>query len=258
MLRDLIIFFGSIAVSLGGLVLVRRRVLLETLQAHHEVAGITYAVLAGLYGVILAFVLVSSWERFEDVRHTVEAEANTLGNIRRHALAFPEPTRTTLAKAVTAYAHGVIAHDWPAMAEGRANHATNDAYLELWNAVTDIDPGGSNKLSVLFQNTLDRIDDMSAARRERLLYANSALPGLIWAYLVSSGALTVAFTYFFGMSNLRVQMVITAALTATICSALVLILELQAPFHGALRLPPKPFEFLLQRITDEAGQGLPG
>jgi len=245
------IVLGAILVSLAGLVLVRRRVDLETLRAHHEVAGITYAVLAGLYGVILAFVLVSSWERFEDVRHTIEAEADTLANIRRHAFAFPEPTRSTVENAVVSYLHGVIEQEWPAMAAGHQSETTHAAYIALWHTVLDITPG-SDKLNVVFQNTLDRMDDLSSARRDRLLYAYTMLPGLVWAFLIGAGALTIAFTYFFGMPNLGSQMIITAALTATIVSALVLILETQTPFRGALTLPPQPFEFLLKMIAEEA------
>jgi phosphate/sulfate permease len=251
--RDVVIVLGAIAGSLIGLVLVRRRVSLATLQEHHEVAGITYAVLAGLYGVILAFVLVSCWERFDDVRHTIEAEANTLGNIRRHTLAFPEPARSTVEDAVVAYARSVVEQEWPAMEQGQSSPATHAAYVKLWQAVLGIEPG-TDKLNVVFQNTLDRMDDMSSARRDRLLYAYTTLPGIVWAFLIGAGALTIAFTYFFGMPSLGSQMIITAALAATICSALILILETQTPFQGALTLPPQPFQFLLQIIHDESAK----
>ena len=72
------------------------------------------------------------------------------------------------------------------------------------------------------------------------------------AFLVAAGTMTVAFTYCFGMPNLGSQMIITAALTATIASALILILETQTPFQGGLTVPPRPFEFLLQMIHDES------
>lgn len=253
MVLDVVIVLGAIAGSVIGLVLVRRRVSLAALQEHHEVAGITYAVLAGLYGVILAFVLVSCWERFDEVRNTIEAEANTLGNIRRHTQAFPEPTRSMVENAVTAYAHSVVEQEWPAMEQGQTSPATHAAYVRLWQAVLAIEPA-TDKLNVVFQNTLDRMDDMSSARRDRLLYVYTTLPGIVWAFLIAVGALTIAFTYFFGMPSLSSQMMITAALAATISSALILILETQSPFQGALTLPPQPFQVLLKMIQDESAK----
>ncbi|MGD9763859.1 MAG: hypothetical protein AB7V27_09120, partial [Candidatus Binatia bacterium] len=73
-----------------GVVLVRRRVPLEQLMEHHEVAGVCFAVVGGLYGIILAFVLVSSWERYESARAQTEFEASAAADLYRHAAGFSE------------------------------------------------------------------------------------------------------------------------------------------------------------------------
>src|SRR5262249_39111797 len=101
MVRDLVVLLLAIAAALAGLDLVRRRVPLDALRKQHGVAGVAYAVLAGLYGVILAFVLVSSWQGFENVRHMIELEADAAGNLRRHSYGFAEPGGTTLRVALS-------------------------------------------------------------------------------------------------------------------------------------------------------------
>jgi hypothetical protein len=49
----------AVAASVGGLLLVRRRIALATLEQHNEVAGFIIAVIGGLYAVLLAFVVIS-------------------------------------------------------------------------------------------------------------------------------------------------------------------------------------------------------
>src|SRR5262249_14977384 len=51
---------AAVLASVVGLLLVRRVVPLHVLQEQHEVAGVTFAVIGGFYGIVLAFVLVAS------------------------------------------------------------------------------------------------------------------------------------------------------------------------------------------------------
>lgn len=59
--QEFLLAIVFVLVAVLGLLAVRRRVPLAQLMEHHEVAGVCFAVVGGLYGIILAFVLVSSW-----------------------------------------------------------------------------------------------------------------------------------------------------------------------------------------------------
>ena len=48
---------------------------------HNDVAGFIYAVLGVIYAVLLALVVIATWEEFGRARVTVEAEANALAEI---------------------------------------------------------------------------------------------------------------------------------------------------------------------------------
>src|SRR5258705_5147623 len=111
---ELLVAAGFVAAAVVGLILVRRWVPLEQLVEHHEVAGVCFAVVGGLYGIILAFVLVSSWERYETARSQTEVEASPAADLYRHAEAFSEPTRSHLKSAVLDYTRSLIDDHWPA------------------------------------------------------------------------------------------------------------------------------------------------
>ncbi len=256
MLTELVVLVLAVTLAVLGLVVVERRVSLDALRKQHEVAGIAYAVLATLYGVILAFVLVDSWEQFENVRHTLEMEVDAAGNLSRHAQGFSPADAARLRTALADYLRIVIQDEWPAMERAEASSEGWDEYARLWTAVLGIELHGDKQTS-LWQTTVEQMDALSTARRERVLFANRNVPAIVWGYLVVFGIVTVAFTYLFGMESVRTHRVIAGALAATICSTLILIHETQTPFRGALTLGPQSYVALLDRLRAEQAQPPP-
>ena len=250
MLIDVVVLLSAVTIAVLGLVPVQRRVPLDALRKQHEVAGVAYAVLATLYGVILAFVLVASWEQFENVRHTIEMEVDAAGNLGRHSEGFSSADAARLHTALADYLRSVIRDEWPAMERGEASAEGWEEYARLWTAVLGVELH-SDKQTSLWQTTVEQMDALSTARRERVLFANRNVPVIVWSFLVVFGIVTVAFTYLFGMENLRTHRLIAGALAATICSTLILIRETQTPFRGALTLGPQPFQALLDRVSAE-------
>src|SRR4051794_3470053 len=82
-LLGLAIVAVAVALSLGGLAVVRRSVKLSTLESHHEVAGFILAVVGVIYAVLLAFVAVSTWEQFEGARGSTDREAALVEGLYR-------------------------------------------------------------------------------------------------------------------------------------------------------------------------------
>ena len=242
---EIAVVVGVVVVALLALAAVRALVPIELLKEHHDVAAACFAVIGGLYGIVLAFVLVSSWERFEEAREYAEVEADALADLYRHGGALPAPTDQALRGLVLAYDRAVIEDEWVTMSDGRPSARAAALFDEIWAALLAT-PQGDGKQLVVFQNTLGKMDDFSDARRDRLLYARVGLPPVVWAFLIASGVVTIAFSYFFGVRQLASQMLMTAALAATIGAALVLIAEMQTPFSGAVRVAPFGFEQLLE------------
>ena len=114
---DILAALLFVGLSVAGLLIVRGRVPLALLEEHHEVAGICFAVVGGLYGIILAFVMVSSWERYETARQDTETEASAAADLYRHSAGFGEPARTRIGNAVLAYVESVVNEEFPAIVE---------------------------------------------------------------------------------------------------------------------------------------------
>src|SRR6201997_3460000 len=113
----IVLVFSSL--SILGLYLVRRMVPLERLKQNHEVAGFTFGVIGAFYGLLLAFVIVAAWERFDPADAEVQGEGVALASLYRLAKGFAEPVATNMEKAIRTYTHKLINVEWPDMADYR-------------------------------------------------------------------------------------------------------------------------------------------
>jgi uncharacterized membrane protein YgaE (UPF0421/DUF939 family) len=144
------LFVGmAILVAIAGMLLVRRSVTLSLLESHNEVAGFIYAVVGVIYAVLLTFVVVTVWERFDHAQATVEQEANTLTDLFRNAQAFSEETRDRPQGQIRAYVETVLREEWTTMARGEASPAARQALHRLWQDYLEVEPRNSYEPRVL-------------------------------------------------------------------------------------------------------------
>ena len=237
----------SILLTHLGLRLVRRLVPLSVLETHHEVAGFIIGVLGAIYSVFLAFVVVVMWDQYGEARANVEQEANQLIDLSHLAEGFPDPARQRLLSTMRAYAESAIADEWPAMTNGNDSPRTQAALNELWRAYLEIDPQ-TNRENALYQESLSHLNELSASRRLRLYASRDDLPFVIQILLWGGGLITIAFTYFFGVKSIRSQALMTMALTSVVAFLLFLILALDNPFRGYVRVLPEPLRQALERF----------
>lgn len=83
---------------------------------------------------------------------------------------------------------------------------------------------------------------MSDARRLRIEALHNGLPFALWWVLLAGGLATIIFTYFFGVKNTRLQIVMTAIVTLVICLNIFLLASFDDPFGGDVMVHPTAFE----------------
>jgi ABC-type branched-subunit amino acid transport system permease subunit len=103
----------------------------------------------------------------------------------------------------------------------------------------------------LYMESLRRLNNLAEYRRLRIFAGNDTVPPMIWLILLVGGLITVLYTYFFGVRNIRAQCIMTAALTIMISLILFLIYVLDHPFTGSGRVSAKPFSEAMELMQKE-------
>jgi hypothetical protein len=243
----IVIVGGAIALALLGMVWVRRSVDAETLEAHQEVAGFIISVVGTIYAVVLALVVVAVWEQFEDARTTAEREANAVANLYHLARGLPAKDQHAFQEKVKTYARVVVDEEWRLMQRGQASDRAWDAFHDLWPTLTASEPQ-SMRESAIHQEALERMNELADARRVRLLSSHTEIPRVLWTVLIGGAITTIGFTYFFGVSRLAAQALMTVALSGTIALVLFVIVVIDLPFRRDVGVSPEALQQVLTTI----------
>jgi hypothetical protein len=237
--------------SVLGLYIVRQLVPLDRLQKNHEVAGITFGVLGAFYGLMLAFVIVATWERFNQANANAHQEASALESLYKLGAGFSEPMSSQLDSAVLEYTHRVIDKEWPEMA-GYTAHTEGGGVHKLWSIVLSYRTADSRE-QMLLDKSIDQLNILSAARSIRFLFYNDDLPSVVWTVIYLGCAITISFSYFFGSNVFRAQEVMCASFSILLGMTILAIIELAHPYQGVVTISDEPFRYALSAMNETDG-----
>ncbi len=228
---------AAVALAIGGLLLVRRFVPLPVLQAHNDVAGFIYAVLGVVYAVLAPFVLVIVWEEFKDARTGAAQEAEILIAIGETSQQLPPAIGGPIVDRARAYAEALITDEWPRLAHGDSSPEVDRALADLGAAIHVIDPTDPRQ-AILYDQLLQQFNALRMQRQALVVDSRLAVPPVLWLVLLLGAMLVVSYTYLYGVTRVRAQIVMTSTLTTIITLVLFVILVLDYPFTGDVRVPP--------------------
>lgn len=243
----------SVAVifSVGLQLFTRWRFGVDLVEANHEVAGFKFAVVGVAYGVLLAFVVLSVWDEYEQTRGTVDAEAQRFYNLFRTSYNFPDETGTKIQDALLAYAVAVRDKDWPEMQQGsRGSKSAADAYTKLSFTVGQTRPDDI-RLAPSVIHAFNLLQEIADLRLERLSDVRGHVTPVVWAVLLLGGFITLGYCAFFATKHVGAQILMTGGLAVIIGSIFFLMLILNYPFSGPQALTSAPIDDAIKRMQTE-------
>jgi hypothetical protein len=218
-------------------------------QEHNDVAGFIFAAVSLLYGVLVAFVVIVGSEGLASARTTTYAEADQLANVYWMSRILPSPEGSDIQGLALKYAQTVIVDEWPLMGKDESSGQAQFLFDQMRSDVFEFMPR-SDQQEAIYEQELASINDLSAARRDRLAAMNETIPEPIWVVLIIGGVVTVCFCLLFGLRNRIVHAGTVATLAVLITISLFLIKNMQDPFANSPHIGPEAFRIFLS----QAGQ----
>jgi hypothetical protein len=224
----------------AGLVVFDRLVHVDIRRAHNELAGFTVAVISVVYAVLLAFIAIATWESYATAEEVVQSEADYVGALYRDTLGLPGQMGQDVRGDLESYIATVVHREWPMQHQGVMPAQGWESLGRLHLAIVRMQPKTIGE-GVIQAEMLKTLNDLYRARESRLSAAEGHIPYVIWWIIFLGGALVTAFTYLFGFHDLRMHMVMTAAVAASMGLIVVLIIALDWPFRGKVSISPDAF-----------------
>jgi len=244
--EDLPLVPGAILVIGGFVVLsvllarvVARLLGAEMLREHNDLTGFIFAVVGVIYAVVIGFVSVGVWERFEAAEDRTYDEASSLTSVYRDAGSFANAA--VLRHQLRGYVNEVITVSWPAQQRGTA-HPPESAAVERLSLAVHQTPVQGERESQIFAHMLERTSEAMRDRDARLTEDSTGLNGVMWCVVFAGGFITIAFTYLFGFRQTTMQTAMIGTLALLIGLVIFLTMSMDYPFRGAIRVGPDAFE----------------
>jgi Protein of unknown function (DUF4239) len=234
---------GVSIVAVVLLLVVRKAIAPEDLQASSDAVGNYLQTVGGIYAVLLAFIVYVVWQQFNDARTYVEREATALVDLHRTASGLPKSTRIDIQQALRQYVEQVIDLEWNAMAKHDEDTLEKvGAHLDhVWVAIHGCRPLNDCQHAV-YSEILSRYNDLSDMRTSRLSTSRARIPFMMKALLYLGAAIVIGSTYLMYVDKLWIHVAITAALASAVAHILFLINDLDNAFAGRLQVSKAAFE----------------
>jgi uncharacterized membrane protein HdeD (DUF308 family) len=233
----------SIGFWCGALWVARKKISIDLLKKHHDVAGFTFSIIGVLYSVILGFTVVSVQERYNRTMETLHTEATVLADLYREAGFFPEPSRNRVRTTLRNYVSYVVNEEWHLPKDRKMHFKAQKILQDLWDSYFYVTLDSDNQ-KAWYQESIGKLDNLMSARLEREFSSWDHLSSMMWSLLLSGGVITILFMFFFGLDNFRIHMLMTALLAGYLAFILFLVYSLDHSFKSSRYTTPVVMEQL--------------
>lgn len=247
-----VLVIGSAIFAVIGLLVMRKVVNFDRLRQSHDVGGYLLSVVGTLYAVLLGLVVVDAMSKFQLAREVTEREANALADVFMLAKCLPGPKKYEVRKIAREYAAAVVDTEWKDMDEGTYCPVAQNTAVALIQSLLDFEPQTENQ-KALYPIMVEEATDIWKSRRQRINMAVNGVQPAEWVTLIAGAAITVFFTFFFGLENLRLQVAMTSMVAVLISLNMYLVLLFGYPFSGDLRISVEPFRIDKEIFDDKLG-----
>ncbi|MEA2787491.1 MAG: hypothetical protein QOF71_3595 [Candidatus Eremiobacteraeota bacterium] len=234
----------AVTLACAGHVAVRRAFPRIDFRLHNDVGGIVLGVVGGLFAVMLAFIVAIVWQEFDAATQRVAVEVGAATDLWHTSRGLPAPLGPSVRTNLIAYATAMVDDEWPAMRTGGRSKRAENVLTRTFEDVAQFRPanaGASNAQAA----SLQYLGALHDARHHRFDDNASGVSAFEWTILLIGALVVIGICYLVGLSSLRAQLLMTAAVAAMIAATFVLIFELDYPFRGDLSIEPAGWhEFL--------------
>jgi hypothetical protein len=240
--------FAAIGIGLTYLfdVIMRRYVKPETRQRASATASVTLQVTATIYAILIAFVIVDAYTQLREAQTQVSEKASSLAVVFENSRDLPDPAGDDVRARALDYARSVVQRGIPRLEEHAEPSPHTDQVLErLFRAVQRVEPGDPSERAA-YDAIVRGLDGIVETRAQLLDSARPTIPATLLVLLFVIGITVMAVATLLDTQHRRSHLFILSALALVIWLTLALVVSLDYPFSGIIRVTDAPLREFIQ------------
>jgi hypothetical protein len=244
----LFVTFAAIGIAfnlaLDGLL--RRYVSPEARGRGGPTAAVVVQVLATIYAVLVAFVIVTEYNQLGAANDQVAAKAAALTAMSENSRVFPEAEGKPLRDSIEAYSRAVVDDAFPKLARtGQPERVTDQRLEEMFRALHNVRITTSEE-NAAYGKTLDLLDEVAETKAQIVNASGETIPWPLVVLLTIMGITLLVVSTVLDTRHRRGHLLILSALALLVTLTLALVVSLNFPFDGILPISDSPIRHFLE------------
>ena len=243
----------AVAIAIAvGCISVANRMLRAVGKEHNPAMSPFIAVVALVYGALVGFTVVVSWQQFSSAEAIVANEASALTTMYRQTVAMQEPERTQVQQLLRKYATAVETSDPNKQASDGSIDNARSAITKMYRIIGNQPPGvASSPINAEF---LNQLTVLASDRTQRIIDTRPRIPPLLWTGLVFGAVVLVALTGFLRLGSTFGHAMVSSAIAVLLALLLCIVFSLDHPISTEEKLTSAPFQHALE-VFDAVDRG---
>ena len=208
-------------------------------------AAVTVQVLATIYAVLVAFVIVNEYSQLRSANEQVALKAADLSAMYENSRIFPTAEGDELRRSITDYTIVVVDRSFPMLEESPKPDRLADKRLEsMFATLRSIHPATPDE-SASYSKTLDQLDGVVQTRARLVNAARETVPWPLVFMLAIMGVAVLVVSTLLDTRHRKSHVAILTALALLVSLTLALVVSLNFPFDGILPISDAPLRNFL-------------
>jgi len=205
------------------------------------------ATLGSVFGIILGLVAVGVWTNFAEAQELVDEEAAVTYALYQQCSHLPGPIVGQIKNEIRGYIDDVIKKEWSQAQEGVTPDLAAGRIRKIEQLLYAVDPV-TEKDRIILAQAIERFNELSIKRRDRIFTSQGGLPGLVWS-ITRLGCILIVVTSWFYHTNRRIHIAMSVIVGILLGSIVFMIAAMDQPYKGRFAISPDSFIEVLSRLV---------
>lgn len=214
---------------------------------HNDATGIMLSIAAVVYSVAMGLCVVTLWEERDDALAATEAEAQNLAAVATASQVCDPAAHTAIVNGVADYQRQVLA-GWSQRIAGHSYPGVGTALDGLVTTVGQLRPRNEPQRAFVLDAT-QRLSRQTELRAHAIRLAQEQkLPDVLWTSVLVGSVVVLGLCLTCGIRDRVLRALLVTGVAVTVGVNLFLVVELNYPFYGSVRVAPDSYRDVLSEL----------
>lgn len=252
----LFILLLSLGAIFGGLstFIFRKYIRLKILRSHNEVTGFFFIAIASFYAFLLSFVVFVVWGQLNEAQSNVSKEGSSAMGLYRDIKFYPDTVESKKLMVVYLdFVFNVIDEEFPNMEQMKLSKKTAESFNNVFYKMEHLNPKTLFQVQ-LVSEMFNHLNQLDTYRGLRTTSIETEIPPFMWLPIILGAIFTIVCALLLDIEHTQLHVALNSIFGAFIGMLLFIIILLDHPFTGSLRIKPKSYKeiFTLEQWAIES------